>query len=153
MGKDAAGRAADEFRLDLPSDPRYLAMLRAVVAAAVEVAGFDEEERRRIVLGLCEAASNVIEHCYGGKVTGRLRVRCRVRPDRLEIFLRDFGPKPDEDCLKGRDLDDLQPGGLGLHVIRETMDEVAYDFSHKVGTELRMVKYRREHGGTEEGGE
>lgn len=132
----------DEFKLEFPSDPRYLAMMRAVVAAAVETAGFREDERRKIVLGLCEAASNVIEHCYGGDTTCRLRVRCRVHPDRLEIFLRDFGPKPDAQCLELREVEQLRPGGLGLHVIRQTMDEVEYDLSPAVGTELRLVKYR-----------
>ena len=148
----AAGQV-DEFKLELPSDPRYLAMMRAVVAAAAEAAGFDEEERRRIVLGLCEAASNVIEHCYGRDPSCRFEVRCRLHPDRLEIFLRDYGPKPDVDRLKEREIEPLRPGGLGLHVIRETMDEVEYDLSHAVGTEMRMVKYRPHAGGARGGTE
>ena len=146
----AAGQV-DEFKLELPSDPRYLAMMRAVVAAAAEAAGFAEEERRQIVLGLCEAASNVIEHCYGCDPSCRFEVRCRLHPDRLEIFLRDYGPKPDADRLKGREIEPLRPGGLGLHIIRRTMDKVEYDLSHAVGTELHMVKYRPRAGGA--GGE
>jgi len=42
--------------------------------------------------------------------------------------------------LKGRSLDEVRPGGLGLHFIRESMDEV--EFTRKKGKNLlRMVKY------------
>ena len=55
--------------------------------------------------------------------------------------LRDYGTKCDPDCIKGRDLDDVRPGGLGVHIIREIMDEVTYDTGHEVGTELKMTKF------------
>jgi anti-sigma regulatory factor (Ser/Thr protein kinase) len=43
-------------------------------------------------------------------------------------------------ALKSRPLDEVRPGGLGLHFIRESMDEV--EFSRKKGKNLlRMVKY------------
>ena len=92
----------------------------------------------------------MIEHCYGCDPACRFEVRCRLHPDRLEIFLRDYGPKPKPECLEEREIEPLRPGGLGLHVIRETMDEVEYDLSHPVGTELRMVKYRCHAGGRKE---
>lgn len=132
-----------EFSLTIPADARYLAMLRAVVGEALEVAGFDPEEGKEVVLALCEAVSNIISHCYQGNCEP-ITVRCLLLSDRLEIRLRDWGPKPDPSELKGRDLDELRPGGLGLHIMRETMDEVDFDFSHRDGTELRLVKYRPE---------
>jgi anti-sigma regulatory factor (Ser/Thr protein kinase) len=43
-------------------------------------------------------------------------------------------------ALKGRSFDEIRPGGLGLHFIRQSMDEV--EFSRKKGKNLlRMVKY------------
>ena len=42
--------------------------------------------------------------------------------------------------LKGRPLNEIRPGGLGLHFIRQSMDVV--EFSRKNGkNQLRMVKY------------
>ena len=38
----------------------------------------------------------------------------------------DFAAPVDESALKGRDLDDIRPGGLGVHLIRTIMDEVQF---------------------------
>ena len=130
-----------ELVLTIPGDSRYLAMMRAVVAEAVAVVGFDSETGKNVVLAVCEAASNIITHCYRGDCKP-ITVRCLMTPDRLEIRLRDYGEKPDPAKLKGRDLDEVRPGGLGLHIIGQTMDEVDYDLSPAEGTELTLVKYR-----------
>jgi sigma-B regulation protein RsbU (phosphoserine phosphatase) len=136
---DAPG--GQELSLTVPADGRYLAMIRAVVAEAAAAGGFDEQFGREAVLGLCEAISNVIRHCYRGNC-GPVTIRCLLGADRMELRLRDYGPKPDPACLRGRELDQVRPGGLGLHIIRQTMDEVEFDLSPPEGTELRMVKYR-----------
>ena len=42
--------------------------------------------------------------------------------------------------MKGRPLEEIRPGGLGLHFMRQSMDEV--EFSRKKGkNQLRLVKY------------
>jgi anti-sigma regulatory factor (Ser/Thr protein kinase) len=130
-----------ELTLTIPGDSRYLGMMRAVVAEAVELAGLDADEGKNVVLGVCEAVSNIISHCYRGECKP-ITIICRMTPDSLEIRLRDLGPKPDPSTLQGRDLDEVRPGGLGLHIIRQIMDEVDFDFSHPDGTELRLVKYK-----------
>jgi anti-sigma regulatory factor (Ser/Thr protein kinase) len=108
---------------------------------AVEVFGFDQQTARDVVLAVSEAVSNIISHCYRGRCDP-ITLRCLLHADRLEIRVRDFGPKPDPATLKGRDLADIRPGGLGIHIMRQTMDEVEYDLSMASGTELRMVKFR-----------
>jgi anti-sigma regulatory factor (Ser/Thr protein kinase) len=58
----------------------------------------------------------------------------------IEIVLRDSGVQADPAKMKGRPLDEIRPGGLGLHFMRESMDEV--EFSRKKGkNQLRLVKY------------
>jgi anti-sigma regulatory factor (Ser/Thr protein kinase) len=58
----------------------------------------------------------------------------------IEILLADKGVPLKPATLKSRPLDEIRPGGLGLHFIRESMDEV--EFSRKKGKNLlRMVKY------------
>ena len=44
--------------------------------------------------------------------------------------------------IKPRDLSDVRPGGLGVHFIREIMDQVVYDPGGEC-TELRMTKRLR----------
>jgi hypothetical protein len=60
----------------------------------------------------------------------------------LEIVLEDQGEPPDPDRLRGRSRDEIKPGGLGLHYIRESMDVV--EFSRSGGTnQLRLVRSLR----------
>ena len=58
----------------------------------------------------------------------------------LEVLLWDQGPAIDTAKLCGRKLDEIRPGGLGLHFIREAMDTVEFT---RVGrtNRLRLVKY------------
>ena len=44
----------------------------------------------------------------------------------IEILLADKGVPVKPAQLKGRPLDDIRPGGLGLHFIHESMDEVEF---------------------------
>ena len=58
----------------------------------------------------------------------------------LEILLSDRGPAVDPAKLRGRRLDEIKPGGLGLHFIRQSMDTVEYQRGRGINR-FRMVKY------------
>ena len=136
------------LKLDLQSNPEALCLVRATVERAAEVMRFQDAEVRAIVRSVDEALANVMRHAYGGRPGLPIEMRCYKMPGGeqkspqggIEILLADQGApvKPAE--LKGRPLDEIRPGGLGLHFIRESMDEV--EFSRKKGKNLlRMVKY------------
>jgi len=55
--------------------------------------------------------------------------------------LRDSGLKTDPEKIKSRNLEDVRPGGLGVHIIKSTMDVVAYDNSSEDFNYLTMAKY------------
>ena len=58
----------------------------------------------------------------------------------LEILLCDRGPEVDASKLKGLPLEEIRPGGLGMHLIQQAMDTV--EFTRKGPTNrLRLVKY------------
>ncbi len=136
-----ASSEPQELSLTIPADSRYLLMIRTVIREAVEVSGFSEQVAKDVVLAVCEAVSNIISHCYCGEC-GPVTLRCILHADRLEVRLRDFGPKPDPEKLRSRDLEDVRPGGLGIHIMHETMDEIDYDLSLDTGTELKLVKHK-----------
>ena len=59
----------------------------------------------------------------------------------LVILLRDFADPVDAAEIEPRDLDDVRPGGLGVHFMREIMDEISYlPREGDYGNILRMVK-------------
>ena len=135
-------------KLELQSNPESLCLVRATIERAAEVLHFRDAETRAIVRSVDEALANVIRHAYGGRAGHPIEMSCRkLQPgprnaaqDGIEILLTDSGVPVKPSTLKGRPLHEVRPGGLGLHFIRQSMDEV--EFSRKKGKNLlRMVKY------------
>ena len=48
--------------------------------------------------------------------------------DKEELLVKifDFAENVDIDTIKSRDLEDIRPGGLGVHIIHQVMDSVEY---------------------------
>ncbi len=115
---------------------------------ATEVVHFPEAESRAIVRSVDEALANIMRHTYKSQRGLPIEVSCwRLLPDPLtnkqaglEILLSDSGPPVDLAKLRGRPLEEIRPGGLGLHFMKQSMDVV--EFRRKNGKNLlRMVKY------------
>jgi serine/threonine-protein kinase RsbW len=136
------------LRMFLESNPESLCLVRATLERAAEVAHFREPESRAIVRSVDEALANVIRHAYKGQGGLPIEVTCRrlfCGPEHkstrgLEILLSDSGEKADRRKLQGRPLEEIRPGGLGLHFMKQSMDVI--EFRRKNGKNLlRMVKY------------
>ncbi len=112
-----------------------------MVEQAALAAGLDDKGAHRIVLGLGEAISNVIRHCYGGRCDRELLLRVMIEPRRFEIQLQDFGREVLPEELHERYRDVSRPGGLGLHIMHEVMDEIDLTFINGTGNRLTMVKF------------
>lgn len=146
--KGSRPRAELLLRLQLESNPDALCLVRATLQRATEVMHFPEPDSRAIVRSVDEALANVIRHAYQGRSGLPIEVTCRRlcegagahRPCGLEIILMDTGSAADPKKLRGRPLEEVRPGGLGLHFIKQSMDVVEY--SRKNGKNLlRMVKH------------
>jgi len=134
--------------MELRSNPETLCVVRGAVGQLTERLGFSEPECRAVVLGVDEAMTNIIRHAYAGHpdrpiavLFRRIRTSsCGKNGEALEIVLEDRGKKVDRAKLCGRALEDVKPGGLGLHFIRESMD--ALEFRRKNGrNQLRLIKF------------
>jgi serine/threonine-protein kinase RsbW len=147
--KEAARPHAELLlRLYLESNPEALCLVRATLQRATEVVHFHESESRAIVRSVDEALANVIRHAYHGRVGKPIEVTCRKllagsekhEARGLEIVLSDSGVPVNPKKLHGRPLEEIRPGGLGLHFMKQSMDVV--EFRRKNGKNLlRMVKY------------
>jgi serine/threonine-protein kinase RsbW len=135
------------LKLELQSNPEMLSVMRHALGQLAETLGFSGAECRAVVLAVDEALTNIIKHAYNGE--GGRPIRASFRrievpagsklKKALEIVLEDRGKKVDCAKLCGRPLEDLRPGGLGLHFINECMDTV--EFSRKLGkNQLRLIK-------------
>jgi anti-sigma regulatory factor (Ser/Thr protein kinase) len=134
------------LKLQLHSDPKLLSVVRGALERLTEVLGFSASDCRSVTRAVDEALTNIIRHCYGGRLDQPIEVSCKRLPPRgsssggLEILLSDRGPAIDPAKFRGRRLDEIKPGGLGLHFIRQSMDTVEYQRSRGINT-FRMVKY------------
>jgi anti-sigma regulatory factor (Ser/Thr protein kinase) len=133
----------EEITLSIPSVPKLLRTVRCAVAEIADLAGFSEKDCDKICLAVDEACSNVIRHSYKDRPDGKIIIKCSFESGSLSISVRDFGEKFDAKTIQTPDPKEVKPGGLGIHMIRSVMDEVDYDCSHEVGTEIHMTKYAR----------
>jgi anti-sigma regulatory factor (Ser/Thr protein kinase) len=136
------------LRLELPSNPELLSVVRSAMMRLTEELGFPAGECRALTRAVDEALANIICHAYNGRPGQPIDLFCRRTQARtngkertgLEILLVDRGAAADRKHLCGRSLDDVRPGGLGLHFIQGGVDVMQYSRQAKKN-HLRLVKY------------
>ncbi len=118
-----------------------LKRIRDAVRETALTQGCGSECAADIVMAIDEACQNIIRHAYGKDRSGEIVLEVERQGEDLVFSLVDFAPRIDPARVKPRDLDDVRPGGLGTHLIREVMDSA--DFIEPPpgsGNLLRMVK-------------
>ncbi len=108
------------------SRPSRLKLLRCVMRDAATMVGLDAETTDALVLAVNEACMNIIQHGYGMDPDGRIEIRVCHEPGALVVQLRDYAHSVDVHQVRSRDLDDVRPGGLGVHLIGSLMDECGF---------------------------
>ncbi|HZP13324.1 MAG TPA: ATP-binding protein, partial [Nevskiaceae bacterium] len=103
-----------------------LRIVRRLVEAAARQGGGTQEFCADLALAVDEACQNIIRHAYGGECEATIQLRVRRKPTCVEVELVDFAPAVDQDKCKGRRLDDLRPGGLGVHFMHALTDRVRF---------------------------
>ena len=134
----------ESLRMRLTSDLNEVSKVRKAGEKIALAIGFSAEKAAMIMLTIDEALANVIQHGYGGQKGRPIDVFIeRICPEGrvgIRVLIRDRAPQVDPASIKGRDLDDVRPGGLGVHLIKSLMDEVVHRPIGQ-GMELEMVKY------------
>lgn len=137
------------LRLRVPAEPHELRRLRDALRSALVLPGMPAELTERIVLAVGEAAMNIVQHGFGDGGGGFIELTLWREGRALIVELADDAPRVARESLHGRALDDVKPGGLGLHFIHEIMDSVHYldagagrgnADGRARGNRLRMVK-------------
>jgi anti-sigma regulatory factor (Ser/Thr protein kinase) len=138
------------LKLELRSHPALLCVIRGALGPLMEMLEFSEEHVREIIRAVDEAVANIMRHSYHGRLDQPIEVYCNrlhrqsngQTEQAIEILLFDCGPAVDTTKLAARPLDEVRPGGLGLHIIRGSMDTVDYKRAGRLNR-LRLVKYVR----------
>lgn len=137
--------AQHAIELRLLSHPTYLAGARELVSGIARRIGFDDKGAGKIALAVDEALANIINHGYHRQPDRPIWIKlwAEAAPGKpgVCIVIEDEAPHIDPAAICGRDLEDVRPGGLGVHIIKEVMDVADYSKRDPVGMRLAMVKH------------
>jgi anti-sigma regulatory factor (Ser/Thr protein kinase) len=89
--------------------------------------GKDDAWTLDLVMAVDEACQNIIRHAYSGwDEPGDIVADFILEDGSLIVHLMDFAEPVDQGRIKSRDLDDVRPGGLGVHLIKSVTDEAIF---------------------------
>ena len=132
-----------DVHMRLLSHPRLLASVRSLVTSVAERIGFGEIESGHVALAVDEALANIIRHGYERRENELIELSVWILNEPevgIKIMIEDEAPQVDPEMMKGRDLDDVQPGGLGVHIMREVMDTCHFERRENKGMRVTMQK-------------
>ena len=129
------------LKLQFPSDPRFLSLLRGVIANAAEMVGFGDKEVGNLRLVVDEAVTNIIRHSLKNDFNRTIEAELVLNDGGLEVVLRDDGEPPGEEDLHPKEPSPDRPGGLGLHLMHACMDEVRFERLPNDRNQLCLVKH------------
>ena len=113
------------FKQRFHAKSAQLRQLREWVRDVSLAQGMAEARVEQVVIGVNEACMNIIEHAYQHKI-GDIILEIYRDQDSMVYELTDFAQPMDCAKIKSRKLDEIRPGGLGVHFIQEVMDKVEY---------------------------
>ena len=115
------------MRLRLPARADRLRLVRAAADQVARFCNTDATWSADLVMAVDEACQNVIRHAYGARgESGGMVIEFVRKEDVLEVNIMDFAPPVDPETIKPRDLGDVRPGGLGVHLIRAACDDARF---------------------------
>ncbi len=132
-------------KLSLPSDLSYLPIARLFVQETAKKFGFEGNDLYKIALALEEAVTNVMEHAFEDDESGSFDILCERVPLGMKIVIKEkgipFDPSRLPQYTPAADLENLTTSGMGLFLMRESMDEVSFHNLGMEGKETTLVKY------------
>ncbi len=128
--------------ITLSSEPDAVAVALDFVADVCREWGVRQPACFKLSLAVDEAISNILRHAYKGR-RGDIQLRMGAQGKDVWVELRDRGPFFDptmapEPTLQAS-LEERDIGGLGIHLMRQAVDELVYRREGDVNI-LRMVK-------------
>jgi serine/threonine-protein kinase RsbW len=138
-----------ESCLRIPARLEHLGEVRRFVWEASLALNVEPDIVSDMLLAVDEATTNIIVHGYRG-CRGTIEVVVEHASGALVVRLRDEADPFDPCCVPPPDLDlpleQREPGGLGVHLMRQVVDEVSHRPMGERGNELTLVKKERHAG-------
>ncbi len=119
-----------EYTLTLHNDVQEVPLLATFLDTISEESGMDMEMTMNINLAVEEAVVNVMNYAYPEGTVGEVRIDASVTDGLLTITIADSGSPFDPTEKENPDInlpaEERSIGGLGILLVRQFMDTVAY---------------------------
>lgn len=106
--------------------------------------GVDKQTLYDLQLAVDEACTNIITHGYAELDPGSIILDLEMEPEKLRIRITDFGHSFELDNTPVPDvtapLEDRPLGGLGVFMIRQSMDQLDYQVTED-GNSMILTKF------------
>lgn len=114
----------------------YLGEIRQYVKSAAKEAGLEKKASYNLFLAVDEIATNIITHGYDdNELEGNIYVQTEIDEKTLTVYIEDtaipFDPKKKEAVTQEdlqKSLEERPIGGLGIHLVYESVDEFIYEY-------------------------
>ena len=124
--------------INIKSNPSELKDLRVQIKKYLDE-NFKDLKVDEILLAIDEAVQNIIRHAYEMKANQPIDVEIQ-KTQNFSIKIRDYGKQVELSSIAPRKLNEVRPGGLGVHFIRTICKNVKYEHAkdNKGGTILTL---------------
>ena len=124
--------------INIKSNPSELKDLRVQIKKYLNE-NFKDLKVDEILLAIDEAVQNIIRHAYEMKANQPIDVEIQ-KTQNFSIKIRDYGKQVELSSIAPRKLNEVRPGGLGVHFIRTICKNVKYEHAkdNKGGTILTL---------------
>lgn len=126
--------------LELPAELASIGIVTDAVNELLDEVGCPIKAVMQIDVAIDEIMSNIALYAYDGE--GSVEVAFEADTDSATIVFSDRGrpydPLAAEAPDLGKPLDEREPGGLGIFIVRKTMDEISY--RHEDGRNVLTVR-------------
>ncbi len=134
----------NQFVLTMDALPQNEAFARTVVASFCLNAQPTLEEISDVKTAVSEAVTNSIVHAYENKGIGKIKIKCKLNKNVLEVEVSDSG-KGIEDVEKAKEpffttRPEEERSGMGFTVMESFMDSLNIVSELGFGTKVKMTK-------------
>jgi phosphoserine phosphatase RsbU/P len=115
------------LRIRVPGRADRLKIIRGATETAAKFVDAPEAWTFDLKMAVDEACQNIVRHAYKASPdAGDIVIDFVRRAGALEVDIMDFAEPVDPDTIRPRDVSEVRPGGLGVHLIKSVCDEAKF---------------------------
>ena len=127
------------MKLTFLSNPSELKQIRLKIVAYCKDT-LPDLDTSKVIIAVDEALQNIIRYAYKMDKTKKIIITIdKISDESLKVKIRDYGIQAPIESIKPRDLEDIKPGGLGVHFIKNSTKKMDYEHQADGGTLLTLI--------------